>query len=475
MCDVIDEEGCRLGIDTVAVAQAKRQVVVNCKASLVRMGNQYDLEVASLHKELSRLALHDSLTGLANRSVLRDRLDGALARLSRHPVGLALAFMDLDDFKVINDVHGHSCGDELLVVVAARFANAVRPQDLVARLGGDEFVVLFEDLADPAEDAQILGERLRVAVSEPMEYGQYELFVTASIGVAIVQQSGCRADEVLAEADRAMYGVKRSGRNRVASVEMGGSQHALGFAMASELHRALERDDLDLHYQPQYTAGTRSIVGFEALLRWEHPERGAIGPLEFIPIAEESGLIGPIGTWALEEACRQAGQWTNSFGATAPRMAVDISVRQLADPDFVTLVGDVLMRTGLEADRLVLEITESILIDQGINVLAMLASLKGLGVRLSIDDFGAGYYSLSYLRGLPVDEIKIDRSFVQDVVSHGDTRVVGAVVRLAHDLGLQVVAEGVETEAELEMVVDLGIDYVQGFLLGTPMPAEKFT
>jgi EAL domain-containing protein (putative c-di-GMP-specific phosphodiesterase class I) len=266
----------------------------------------------------------------------------------------------------------------------------------------------------------------------------------------------------------AMYGVKRSGRNQVSVVELGRNRHADVFAMASELHVALEHRDLHLAYQPVFAASDRRLTGFEALCRWDHAERGTISPVDFIPVAEESGLMPALGSWVLDEACRQAVAWRSLLGDHLS-MAVNVSGRQLAHPEFVTLVSDSLSTTGLRPEDLILELTESILLGEHANYESVLVDLKGLGVRLSIDDFGTGYSSLAYLRRFPVDQLKVDRGFVQDVAEHGDTRIIGAVVRLAHDLGLEVVAEGVETEDELSIVRKLECDSMQGFLLGYPL------
>ena len=469
-CATLAEEGARLGVADDIVAEATAMVVKSCQASLVDMAKRYDAEMSSLQERLAHLALHDTLTGLANRAVLVDRLERALARLARHPVGLAAVFIDVDNFKVVNDVLGHAAGDAVLVETARRLCAQVRPEDLVARMGGDEFVVLFEDLADPVADGQQLAERLRAAVSEPMTVDGQPLYLTISAGVAAVSTMGCRSEEVLAEADSAMYRVKRAGRNRVAVVEVGNGSGPVRFAMASGLHQALERDELRLLYQPVCDSQDGSVVGFEALLRWEHPERGTIPPLDFIPVAEESGLMVAIGQWVLREACRQAVAWGIVLGGI-PRMAVNVSGRQLDDPTFVDEVVSVLDATGMPADALMLEITESILLGDRCGYEEVLAALKDLGVHLSIDDFGTGYSSLAYLRRFPVDQLKVDRAFVQDVSEHGDTRIMEAVVRLAHDLGLEVVAEGVETTGELDTVKALGCDVVQGYLLGRPVPA----
>ncbi|MGH9087297.1 MAG: putative bifunctional diguanylate cyclase/phosphodiesterase [Acidimicrobiales bacterium] len=468
-CQVLAHEGRRLGVDPSIVDEATVMVVKSSQASLVDMAKRFDAEIESLHKRLTDLALHDPLTGLANRMVLVDQLDRALARLARSAGGLALVFVDLDDFKAVNDVYGHAFGDAVLREVASRLTASVRPGDVVARLGGDEFVLLFEALPNPAIEGQRRAERVRAAASQPISVDGHEVRITVSAGVATVRLPGRRSEDVLAEADRAMYGAKRAGRNRVAVVEVDDQPHTVHFATTSGLHQALERNELRLVYQPVCDSLEGTVVAFEALLRWEHPEQGTVPPLEFIPIAEESGLMVAIGEWVLGEACRQAMAWAPAMGG-APRMAVNVSARQLDDRDFVRRVTRILERTGMPPGSLMLEITETVLLGEDSNHEATLSVLKDLGVLLAIDDFGTGYSSLAYLRRFPVDQLKVDRSFVKDVADHGDTRIMKAVVRLAHDLGLEVVAEGVETSDELSVVQGLGCDVVQGYLLGRPVP-----
>jgi diguanylate cyclase (GGDEF)-like protein len=465
---VLAEEAGRLGVSDGTLLEATQMVDRSCNSSMVRMAKQYDLELQDLHARLLHLASHDQLTGLANRAVFLARLETAITRLARHPGGLAVVFIDLDDFKAVNDAFGHASGDDLLIVLGERFADLMRLEDTVARFGGDEFVALFEDLTDPANEATALAERLHEAVAEPIVIGGEPLYVTASIGVAVVTGVDCRSEEVLAQADMTMYGVKRTGRNRVAVVEMDCGLHPAAFAMASELHGALERQDLTLAYQPVFSTRGGGLVGFEALCRWDHAERGAIQPLDFIPVAEEAGLMPAIGAWVLDEACRQSVAWSALLGDKLS-MAVNISGRQLADPEFVSLVAQALSGSGLAPNSLILEITESILLGEHANYESALGEIKDLGVRLAIDDFGTGYSSLAYLRRFPVDQLKVDKGFVADVADHGDTRIMGAVVSLAHDLGLEVVAEGVETDAERNIAEVLGCDSMQGFLLGYPL------
>ena len=467
-CLVLAEEAGRLGISDGTLRAATEMVDRSCNSSMVRMAKQYDLELQDLHARLVHLASHDQLTGLANRAVFLARLETAISRIDRHLGGLAVVFIDLDDFKAVNDIFGHGSGDELLSVLGERFTHLMRPEDTIARFGGDEFVALFEDLTDPANEAEALAGRLHQAIAEPIVIAGEPLYMTASVGVAVVTGVDFRSEDVLAQADMAMYGVKRAGRNRVAVVELGNEMHPAAFAMASELHRALERRELTLAYQPVFAVQAGDLVGFEALCRWNHAERGAIPPLDFIPVAEESGLMPAIGAWVLEEACRQSAAWGELLG-DGLSMAVNVSGRQLADPEFPSLVLHALTATGLPAKVLILEITESILLGEHANYESVLGELRDLGVRLAIDDFGTGYSSLAYLRRFPVDQLKVDRGFVQDVAEHGDTRIMGAVIRLAHDLGLEVVAEGVETEAEQSIVQKLGCDSMQGFFLGYPL------
>ena len=463
-CRVLVEESGRLGVSEKICLDAIEMVDRSCSSSMVRMAKQYDLELLDLHARLLDLATHDQLTGLANRSVFLERLEVANAKVEPH-LGLAVVFIDLDNFKSVNDGFGHGRGDELLKVVGERFTELMRPEDTIARFGGDEFVALFEDLADPAHEGAALAERLGLAVAEPIRLAGEPVFMTASIGVAVVCEAAFSAESVLAQADMAMYRGKRSGRNQVNVIEVTHESHSTALSMASDLHGALENRALELAFQPVFMAQAGDLVGFEAHCRWDHAERGAIPPLDFIPIAEESGLMPSIGAWVLEEACRQSVAWMETLG-TDLSMAVNVSGRQLAIREFPALVARTLDATGLPAGALILEVTESILLGEHANYESVLKELSELGVRLSIDDFGTGFSSLAYLRRFPVDQLKVDRGFLRDVAEHGDTTIMGAVVGLAHDLGLEVVGEGVETQAEMATVQELGCDLMQGFLLG---------
>ena len=469
---VLAQEGARLGTPASLVAEARDMVMRTSHTSLVDMATRFDAELESMHRRLAELALEDALTGLANRTVLTDHLDRALARQARSGATLVLMFVDVDDFKVVNDVYGHAVGDAVLVEIAARLESNVRPGDVAARLGGDEFLLLLENLTTSRTEVERRAEHLRAVIANPISVQEEQLRVTASVGAALVTLPGHRSDEVLARADGAMYIAKRAGRDRVAVVELDEEPQPIHFATASGMHRALEHQEFCLDYQAVYDSRSGAAAGFEALLRWEHPEHGTIAPLDFVPLAEKSGLMVPIGDWVLEEACRQAVAWTQPGGRT-PRMAVNVSVRQLDDREFPRRVARVLDRTAMPPDRLTLEITETILLAEDAAHEEALNELKGLGVQLSIDDFGTGYSSLAYLRRLPVDQLKVDRSFIEDVAAHGDTRIMHAVVRLAHDLGLEVVAEGVETLDELDVVRRLGCDVIQGYLLASPVSAAK--
>ncbi len=476
-CAVMAEEAERLGIVPAVLLEAQTVVWASCDSALVGMAKRYDDQLTELNGRLHYLASHDPLTNLVNRSVLTERLERALAHLGNSSNRLAVMFVDLDNFKAINDVLGHHTGDLLLCAVADRLLEQIRPGDLVSRFGGDEFVVLFERIGPTAAQANLLANRLHQAISAPIDIDGQVLYPTASMGVAVASKAGRSADEVLARADQAMYQAKRAGRNRVAVVDADDALAPIRFVVASDLRRALRESELRLAYQPLCRPLGHEVVGFEALLRWDHPEHGAIPPLDFIPAAEESGLMDAIGGWVMDEACRQAIQWGASLGSV-PQISVNVSGRQLEDPGFAQKVAHVLADTGMPPGALVLEITESVLLgdpsarrglDRRDDFASVLGEVRALGVRLSIDDFGTGYSSLAYLRRFPVDQLKVDRSFVEDVGMHGDTRIMEAVIRLAHDLGMEVVAEGIETDAELAIVRSLGCDVVQGFLLGRPV------
>ncbi len=416
--------------------------------------------------EARRRALHDPLTGLPNRELFRDRLAGALARMRRGGPPPAVLLLDLDGFKVVNDSLGHHAGDELLRCIAPRLAEAVRAGDTVARLGGDEFVVLADGVQDEST-AMLLAQRLEAAWREPVRIGEAELHLSASVGVAVATPA-CDPDSLLRDADAAMYHAKRRGRGRFELFGAPLRDEALRrLALEQDLRRALEPEELHLEYQPVIDFDTNAVVSYEALLRWTHPERGSIGPDEFIGIAEDSGLMLPMGRWVLQTACAEAQRWPAGVG-----IGVNLSARQVADPDLCEHVRGALAVTGLDPSRLTLEITESTLMEEAEAPLRTLEELRAMGVRLALDDFGTGYSSLSYLRRFALDTLKVDRSFVRDLGSDPHaTPLVEAVVSMAGALGLAVVAEGVETEAQRAQLAALGCRYGQGYLLGRPEPA----
>ena len=432
-------------------------------------------ELRDAQEALRHLATHDLLTGLPNRALLDDRLRLALER-SRPGAGLtAVLFIDLDRFKPVNDLLGHDAGDELLRQLARRLEDVVRPGDTVARYGGDEFVIVAEGL-DSVETAEALGSRVEEVVALPFQVGGETTQVFGSVGVVVVDDDGVTAEGVLAEADGAMYAVKaaRRGDDRRTGLRVTERRQ-----LAEELRSAITGGELQLHYQPivELGAGTR-IVGFEALLRWQHPERGLLAPAEFLDVAEDAGLDMPIGALVLDEACRQLREWTDR-SPTPLTMHVNISAAQLASLDIAEAVGSVLRRHGVAHRALCLEITERAMLERAargtsLSAVASLERLKSSGVRIAIDDFGTGYSSLTHVRHFPVDCLKIDRTFVAGIgVNKGDTSIVAAVIGLAHAMDMSAVAEGVEREEQLVALRALGCDFAQGYLLGRPLPLAE--
>ena len=477
---VLKEEGCRLAVSERLLTLATNVVRFSCDGSLVRIIRQFDQTRRSLQQRLdeeqARLAhraLHDQLTGLPNRALLTDRLRQAASSLERRGTGAVLLYLDLDNFKAINDRFGHPAGDMLLVTVAARLQGLARAGDTVARLGGDEFVVLASDLANPDAAARSLAERIHLVMREPVPVGERQLHTSVSIGIATVVPDA-DPEVCLAQADAAMYQAKRGGPARYEAYNpVIGEDKRRSSQLIHELRVAHEQDQLSVHYQPVFTF-EGDVVGMEALLRWQHPELGSVAPDEFIPLLERSREIVPIGRWVLHEATRQCRTWQDE-GHAELAMSVNVSARQLQDPDFAEDVQHALRLADLDPTCLVLEVTESALVRDMDRVRGVMQKVRNLGVHLALDDFGTGYSSLLYLKGLPIDRLKVDRSFVSGLGSAGqDPTVIATVVDLAHKLGLQVVAEGVETEAELRAVGEMGCDEVQGFLLGRPGPADTF-
>lgn len=424
-------------------------------------------------ERLTYLAHHDVLTGLPNRALFLDRLGQALHEAHRTGRLVGVAFLDLDRFKHINDSLGHATGDQLLKVVAARLAATVRRGDTVARHSGDEFTLILADVAH-ADDAARVAQKVLDHLAQPFEAAGRELFVSASLGIALYPGDARDAETLLRNADLAMYRAKEVGRNNYQFYTAEMTARAIdNLSLENALRHALERDELLLHYQPVVETATGRVVSVEALARWRHPQRGLILPDQFIPFAEETGLIAPIGAWTLRTACAQCCAWERS-GYPALRMAVNLSARHFQEQDLAGAVLQVLHATGLPPQRLELEITESVLIQDADAAQAVLGTLRDAGIRLTLDDFGTGYSSLSYLKRFPLDTIKIDRSFVCDIPTDPDDATIAtAIVAMAHRLGIQVIAEGVETPEQYEFLRAEGCDFMQGYLFSPPEPAEK--
>ena len=419
-------------------------------------------------------SLHDSLTGLPNRSLFMKRLSDATLRARRDADGLfAVLFLDLDDFKSVNDRMGHAVGDEVLINVARRLEDCVRGGDIVARLGGDEFAVLLERVGD-ARDTALVAERVREALREPMSIGGHEWVTTASMGVVLSNSPNDRPEYLLRSADMAMYRAKHQGRAHFEIFDR--TMHAEALArlqLESDLRGAVERGEFILHYQPIVSLAEGTIHGVEALARWQSADRGLVAPNEFIPVAEDTGLIVPLGRWALREACRQVREWDEQLPECAGvHLSVNLSVREFAQPDLVRAVADILEETSLPPSRLRLEITESAIIGQQHPALATIAELRQLGVAIHLDDFGTGYSSLSHLHRLPLDAVKIDRAFTSAIaVEERPRRVVQAILSLVDAIGLDVVAEGVTTKEQLAILREMGCGYGQGYFFSAPCDA----
>jgi len=429
----------------------------------------------ALEEQLQHQAFHDPLTSLANRALFADRVEHALARSGRSRDSLAVLFLDLDDFKTVNDGMGHPAGDALLVAVAEAVRACLRPMDTAARLGGDEFAVLIEDLATPDDAIDVAG-RIQAAIGRPFQVGGREIYTSASIGIARPASRRDHASQLLRNADSAMYAAKRKGKGRCEIYAP--TMHAAAvrrLELNAEMRRGLALEEFAVHYQPIVTLRDGSVSGFEALARWHHPRRGLILPPAFIPTAEETGQIVELGRLVLGEACRQARAWQEAQGPGPRRaMSINVSARQFRDPLLGRTVVDALEAAGLDPSCLVLEITESVLMEDTLAAFQRLRELKDLGVRLAIDDFGTGYSSLSYLRRLPVDILKIDKSFIDGVAERGDALALArTIIRIGKTLRLSTVAEGVERAAQVAALLRIGCDQAQGFHFARPMPAAE--
>ncbi|MGB5605401.1 MAG: EAL domain-containing protein, partial [Gammaproteobacteria bacterium] len=432
-------------------------------------------QAESVAKRMEYYAHHDALTGLPNRILFNDRIDTALAHAQRQQSMLALLFLDLDRFKVINDSLGHAVGDQLLRVVSRRIRKCLRTDDTVARLGGDEFMVLLTDIKSSA-DAGRIGNKIIDSLVKPASCNGHELHITTSIGVSIYPFDGLDTDTLVKNSDVSMYRAKELGRNKLVyyTAEMNAVSRKQ-LSLETSLRKALENDELELYYQPQVDITTNTIIGAEALLRWQHPEMGAINPLDFLPIAEDSGMIIPIGEWVLHTAFRQLRIWHDA-GHKQLGLAVNLSASQIARPGLTRTIKHALETTGINAGMTELEITENVVMKNLDTAIVILDKLKAMGFRIAMDDFGTGYSSLGYLRKLPIDTVKIDKSFVREIPDNKeDTLIAQAVIAMAQSLGLSLVAEGVENNKQLEFLRQQDCTVVQGYLFSKPLSPADFT
>jgi len=422
---------------------------------------------------IAHTAQHDFLTGLPNRMLLNDRVGQAIAAAQRHEKQVAVLFLDLDGFKHINDSLGHPTGDRLLQSIAWRLVECVRGADTVSRQGGDEFVVLLSELEQP-EDAAHTAIRMLQVVAEAHSIDKHDLHVTTSIGVSVYPDDGLDAETLIKNADTAMYQAKENGRQSYRFFKPAMNVRAVERQSIEEsLRRALERNEFALHYQPKIDLRTGAITGAEALLRWTHPTHGLVSPARFIPVAEDCGLILPIGAWVLREACAQARAWVDS-GLPTATMAVNVSAMEFRNENFLRNLTAILVETGFDPRFLELELTESVLMRRAESTASILQSVRERGVQVAVDDFGTGYSSLSYLRKFPVDALKIDQSFVRQISDGEDTTIVTAVIAMARSLKLRVVAEGVETVGELTFLRAHQCDEAQGYYFSRPVPPQQF-
>lgn len=432
--------------------------------------------------QIAYLAYHDSLTALPNSRLFKDRLEHAISQAKRNNKILAVMFLDLDRFKLINDSMGHSAGDELLKITSQRLIEAVRKTDSVAinantdnsaiaRSGGDEFTILLDDI-ESREAITRIAERIVKNIALPMKLGREEVHISTSIGIAIYPEDGVEVDELLKHADSAMYHAKAQGKNNFQY--FADSMNRSSFerlSLENNLHRAIAHNELHLYYQPQFNVGSDTMIGMEALIRWEHPDKGFISPGDFIPVAEETGMILKIGEWVFREACEQGVVWINA-GYDVHKISVNLSPRQLKDEKISKLIESILHETGMPANKLCIELTESALMLDPKVADARLKKIKDLGVSLSLDDFGTGYSSLSYLKRFPIDTLKIDQAFIRDIkTDKEDAALVRAIIAMAHGLSMDVIAEGVETKEQLDFLNAHGCDIVQGFWFSRPLSA----
>jgi diguanylate cyclase (GGDEF)-like protein len=465
-----------LALEAVSAGADDYLVKRNVEGDAIVRALRYAIERSRTRSQLVHQAMHDVLTGLPNRALFVDRLEQALARSERTDGLVAVIFLDLDRFKTINDSLGHEAGDRVLVEVAARLHDVVRPSDTLARFGGDEYTVLCEPAS--AYQGLAIADRLAVALSRPIESGGHEVFLTASVGITFGRHGDHPAD-LIRDADSAMYKAKERGPGEVETFDVEMRARSLRrLEIEHDLHRAVERDELRLYWQPIVDLGTGDIVAAEALLRWQHPERGLVMPDEFIPAATETGLIVPIGQWVVESACHQLRRWRQA-GLTEPGFvgSVNASAREIETGQLAESVRGALARSGVPASELCLEVTERDLMSETGAMLDVVNTLHDLGGQLALDDFGTGHSSLLVLKRLPIQTVKVDRAFVQglDEDNDQDAAIIEAVASLAHALGLSAVAEGIETETQRRKSHELGCDLGQGFLFARPQPAVEMT
>ena len=442
-------------------------VVLNCRDITARRKDE---------ETIRHLAYYDPLTGLPNRILFNDRLTQALAHARRRGSrGIAVMFLDLDHFKTINDTLGHSAGDELLRSAAARLASSLREEDTVARLGGDEFLFLLPGV-DDVEDATRIGQKIVNLFSTPFLVHEHELHVTTSVGISVFPIDGTSEEMMVRNADTALYRAKAAGRNRFQLYAPAMNALAVRrLTLENALRRAIERGELRLYYQPLLSLEKEELIGVEALTRWSHAELGPVPPLEFISLAEDTGLIIPLSRWVLRTACEQMKDWLRS-GINLPTVSVNLSARRFNDSNLPEMVGEILQATGLDGRHLSIELTESVMMENAEETIHTLGELKKLGIQIAIDDFGTGYSSLSYLKRLPIDTLKIDQTFVRDIPSDTDDAAIAKlIIAMAHNLKLNVVAEGVETEEQVTFFRSRKCDAIQGFWLSKPLPAEELT
>ena len=432
-----------------------------------------------VQQQLIHDALHDSLTGLPNRNLLIERIEFTIAHAKRNPdYKYGILFIDLDRFKVINDSLGHLIGDQLLIAVSNLLQECVRENDLVARLGGDEFVILLDGIKS-IQDATSIGERIQQKMRSPFELESQNIFTSASIGIVIGSTEYSNPADLMRDADIAMYRAKDKGKARYTIFDQTMYDETLKLVeLENSLRFALKRNELTMHYQPIISLDNNHLVGFEALIRWQHPERGAISPVEFIPIAEDTGLILDIGEWLLKEACQQLQTWRQQFASVPQinslKMSINLASQQLQEPEFIQKLDQILLETGLEGSSLRLEITESVLIEPEGTIQNTLRQIKNRNIKLSIDDFGTGYSSLSYLRRFPIDNLKIDRSFIQQMNFDSENfEIVRLIITLAKTLGMKTISEGVETALQLNQLKGLGCEFAQGYLFSIPLAPKE--